>query len=53
MVHPITGKTISSYRKLMHVLATAEVWQTAFGKEFGGMAQGNKKPGKREQTQCL
>ncbi len=25
--------------------ATAEVWQTAFGKDFGGMAQGCKKTG--------
>ena len=23
--------------------ATAEVWQTAFGKDFGGMAQGDNK----------
>jgi hypothetical protein len=41
MVHPITGVTISSYKKLMHDPATAKVWQTAFGKEFGGMAQGD------------
>jgi hypothetical protein len=40
MVHPVTGCTISSYKKLMHDPATAEVWQTAFGKDFGGMAQG-------------
>jgi hypothetical protein len=38
MVHPITGRTISSYKKLMHNPATAEVWQTVFGKDFGGMA---------------
>ncbi len=25
--------------------ATAEVWQTAFGKDFGGMAQGDTKNG--------
>jgi hypothetical protein len=43
MVHPITGKTISSYKKLMHDPATAEIWQTAFGKDFGSMAQGNNK----------
>ncbi len=29
----------------MHDPATAEVWQTAFGKEFGGMAQGDNKTG--------
>ncbi len=34
MVHPVTGKTISSYKKLMHDPATAETWQTAFDKDF-------------------
>jgi hypothetical protein len=43
MVHPTTGETISSYKQLMHDPDTAEVWQTAFGKDFGGMAQGDKK----------
>ncbi len=27
--------------------ATVEVWQTAFGKDFGGMAQGNNKTGQK------
>ena len=31
----------------MHDLATAEVWQTAFGKDFGGMAQGDDKTGQK------
>ena len=43
MVHPVTGETISSYKKLMNDPATAEVWQTAFGKDFRGMAQGDNK----------
>ncbi len=43
MVHPVTGETISSYKKLMHDPATAEIWQTAFGKDFEGMMQGNNK----------
>jgi hypothetical protein len=47
MVHPVTGKTISSYKKLMHDPATAEIWQTAFGKDFGGMAQGDLKTGQK------
>jgi hypothetical protein len=45
MVHPTTGETISSYKRLMHNLATVETWQMAFGKDFGGMAQGNNKTG--------
>jgi hypothetical protein len=47
MVHPKTGETISSYKQLMHDPATAKIWQTAFGKDFGGMAQGNLKTGKK------
>ncbi len=47
MVHPITGETISSYKKLMNDPATAEVWQTAFRKDFGGMAQGCNKTGQK------
>ena len=47
MVHPVTGKTISSYRKLMNDPVTAETWQTAFGKDFGGMAQGDNKTGQK------
>jgi hypothetical protein len=29
----------------MHDPATADIWQTAFGKDFGGMAQGDNKTG--------
>ncbi len=47
MVHPTTGETISSYKFLMHDPATAEIWQTAFGKDFGGMAQGDEKTGQK------
>jgi hypothetical protein len=47
MVHPTTGETISSYKKLMHNPATSEIWQTAFGKYFGGMAQGDDKAGQK------
>jgi hypothetical protein len=38
MVHPTTGETISSYKKLMYDPATSKIWQMAFGKDFGGMA---------------
>ena len=47
MVHPVTGKTISSFKKLMNNPVTVEVWQTAFGKDFGGMAQGCNKTGQK------
>ncbi len=45
MVHPITGETITSYRKLMKDPVTQETWMTAFGKDFGGMSQGDNKMG--------
>ena len=47
MVHPITPNTISSYKNLMNNPATAEVWQTEFGKDFGRMAQGDNKMGQK------
>ncbi len=45
--NPIMGETISSYKKLMNDPASAEIWQTAFGKDFGGMAQGDNKMGQK------
>ncbi len=53
MVHPVTRETISSYKKLMHDLATAKTWQTAFGKNFGGMAQGDNKTGQKGTNAML
>ena len=47
MIHPTTGETISSYKRLMNDPKTAEMWQTAFGKDFGGMAQGDNKTGQK------
>jgi hypothetical protein len=47
MVHPVTGETISSYKKLMNDPTMAEICQTAFGKDFGGMVQGNNKTGQK------
>ena len=47
MVHPVTGKSITSYEKMMNNPAMAETWQTAFGKDFGGMAQGDNKTGQK------
>jgi hypothetical protein len=45
MIHPTTGKSVSNYKGLMNDLATVEILTTAFGKDFGGMSQGNKKTG--------
>jgi hypothetical protein len=51
-VHPVTGETFTSYKKAMNDPAIAEVWQTAFGKEFGGMAQGDDKTKQKVQMRC-
>jgi hypothetical protein len=45
MIHPITGKSISSYKRLMNDPATADTWMTAFGKDYGGMSKGDNKTG--------
>ncbi len=47
MTHPTTGELISSYKRLMNNPHTAEVWMTAFGKDFGGMSQGDNKTGQK------
>jgi hypothetical protein len=47
MIHPVTSKIISSYKRLMNDPATAEVWMMAFGKDFGGMSQGDNKMGQK------
>jgi hypothetical protein len=50
MVHLVTGETISTYKRLMKDPTTADMWQTAFGKDFGGMTQGNHKLGQQGTT---
>ena len=45
MIHPTTGELISSYKHLMTDPDTAEVWMTAFGKDFGGMSHGKDTTG--------
>ena len=42
-VHPVTGETFTSYKKAMKDPVIGQIWQTAFGKDFGGMAQGDNK----------
>jgi hypothetical protein len=53
MIHPMTGKTITSYKKLINDPATMEIWQTTFGKDFGSMAQGNNKTRQKVLTLFL
>jgi hypothetical protein len=45
VVHPVTGEPIISYKKLARNPLLREIWTTAMGKEFGNMAQGDKKTG--------
>eukprot|EP00804_Cyclotella_cryptica_P014738 CCRYP_021242-RA/>CCRYP_021242-RA protein AED:0.23 eAED:0.23 QI:0/0/0/1/1/1/2/0/599 len=43
VVHPTTGETMTSYKKLIACPLLRDVWTTAFGKEFGILAQGDRK----------
>jgi hypothetical protein len=43
VVHPVTGETITKYPKLAKDPVTRDLWTTAFGKEFGNLAQGDLK----------
>ena len=45
VVHPTTGETITSYKKLAKDEELKETWTTEFGKEFGNLAQGDNKTG--------
>ena len=45
VVHPKTGETITSYRKLAKDQVAKETWTTGFRKEFGNLAQGDNKTG--------
>lgn len=45
VVHPVTGVTIDKYETLARDPVMQEVWTTAFGKELGGLAQGDDKTG--------
>lgn len=45
VIHPTTGEIITKYQKLANDTLLRETWTTALGKEFGSLAQGDKKPG--------
>ena len=47
VTHPVTGETITKYKKLVAMPEFTEVWETAFGKEFGNQAQGDNKTGEK------
>ena len=45
VVHPVTGETITQYKKLAKDPLLKDIWQTGLGKEVGRMAQGDTKTG--------
>jgi hypothetical protein len=49
MIHPVTGKSISSYKYLMNDPATADTWMTAFSKNFGVCVKATTKQDSRAQ----
>ena len=46
-MHPVTDETISQYQKLMRDTVLGKIWSTAFGKEFGNLAQGGNRTGEK------
>ena len=52
-MHPVTGVTITQYRKLANDPVSSEIWKEhAFGKEFGRMAQGDNRSGTKGKN-CI
>ena len=47
VIHPTTGEIITSYKRLGNDPKFRDVWETGFGKEWGGLAQGDKRTGAR------
>ena len=45
VLHPTTGEIITSYKKLTKDPTLKDVWKTGFGKEWGGLTQGDKRTG--------
>ena len=45
VIHPTTGEIITSYKRLFNNPKLRNVWETSFGKEWGGLAQGDKRTG--------
>ena len=43
VVHPVSGETISKYQTLARDPVTKETWMTAWGKEWGNLAQSDEK----------
>ena len=41
VIHPITGESITTYKKLAADPVMKDTWARAFGKEFGNLAQGD------------
>lgn len=47
VTHPLTGKAIKKYQEVIKCEELRETWETAFGKEFGGLAQGDDRTGQK------
>ena len=42
VIHPTTREIITSYKKLINDPTLRDVWETRFGKEWGGLTQGDR-----------
>ena len=50
VIPPTSGTIISKYKELANNQETREVWISAFGKEFGGLTQGDNRMGGKGST---
>ena len=46
-MYPVTGETITQYKKLKNDPLLKDIWETGLGKEFERMVQGDNKTGIR------
>ena len=44
VIHPVTGESITNYKKLARDPLLRKTWTTGLGKEFGNLAQGEQRP---------
>ena len=52
VVHPVSRETISEYQTLAKDPVTKEIWTTAWGKEWGNLAQNDEKQTQQGQNHC-
>ena len=53
VIHPTTGEIITSYKRLVNDPKFRNVWETGFGKEWGGLAHSDKRTGAKGKNTLI